>query len=1113
MSTVCRDSRITSRFHAMAIPLCLLALMLCIAFGAAQLGLPERAGADERTTPAFAPIVKDAKANAANLVLIVEFSDSPEEGFYNKSYAIPDNVYGYRTNLDYLMHDINGEAGGQAGAYSFYTYRNYLRLISKGKFEIASYFPQAYADGTHLRIRISMSAQDYINNNADSTLITQAIEQLMSARPDLDASIFDADKDGNVDNLLVIADLPKLPENISFTPHANTDPGATIVGSGDNKRTIRAITVLNGGGITSFDPSVAVHERLHTIGAADYYRGDGREGDPVSYWDIMAKGNSYSWPLAYTRERLGWVDIPEIQIGAAGTSLTLYAPGDSDDILGSKPQAAKIKLPLSTSEYFVIEYRKQGTGRDYNNPINNLDRYIGSSGLIVYRVNERYANQGNFRGNDFVYVFRPGEKSLTASTGEINRAAICTEPYTVQNTPLGTVTLNFSIGSLDPNADITKGAICYSNGDNSGLLITATGQTDNSITISVKSSPSEAKDLWRSVTNFDGSSPFTNLESPVTKTTTDGKNLYVLAEDQSVSAPHWTVYKHDGANWSSIGASSANLKSLDLAWFNGSLYTIGARINSPGIEVKRFDGSSWVTCANVANIASSTEPRLEVIGGRLYVLVSDTATLRVYELSGSTLRAYGGILSVDAPANPALIDIAGVPTIVTGSTSKSGWKTSMYCLEDGSWKETRLITGNAASTISYARMGSRTYVFVYGSMEGRLFEFDATGKLANNSLISQAEGLLAGASLNTNGEHLYLIISTANQGVIAYKLANGSATNMAQIGNKVYASSLPAQSCVVGDKLYVAIADSDSDTIAVRSHDIEASSTPTPDPPVSKQDIANATVSSIPAQTYTGRAITPQPVVTLGTKKLVAGTDYTITYANNVNVGTATITIKGMGNYTGTKTARFTIVKAQDPTPTPGPKPDPTPTPDPDPTPTPKPDPTPTPTPDPTPTPKPDPTPTPDPTPEPTPTPDPDPATPEIATTVMHRLYNPNSGEHFYTASEVERDHLVGVGWNYEGAGWTAPTQSNTPVYRLYNANAGDHHYTTSVVERDHLVSVGWNDEGIGWYSDDSQRVPLFRQYNPNAIAGSHNYTTSKEETDMLIGIGWHDEGIGWYGV
>lgn len=32
----------------------------------------------------------------------------------------------------------------------------------------------------------------------------------------------------------------------------------------------------------------------------------------------------------------------------------------------------------------------------------------------------------------------------------------------------------------------------------------------------------------------------------------------------------------------------------------------------------------------------------------------------------------------------------------------------------------------------------------------------------------------------------------------------------------------------------------------------------------------------------------------------------------------------------------------------------------------------------------------------------------------MYRLYNPNSGEHFYTADSNERDHLTGVGWVYE---------------------------------------------------------------------------------------------------
>lgn len=33
----------------------------------------------------------------------------------------------------------------------------------------------------------------------------------------------------------------------------------------------------------------------------------------------------------------------------------------------------------------------------------------------------------------------------------------------------------------------------------------------------------------------------------------------------------------------------------------------------------------------------------------------------------------------------------------------------------------------------------------------------------------------------------------------------------------------------------------------------------------------------------------------------------------------------------------------------------------------------------------------------------------------MYRLYNPNSGEHFYTASDEERWHLIDVGWNDEG--------------------------------------------------------------------------------------------------
>ena len=131
----------------------------------------------------------------------------------------------------------------------------------------------------------------------------------------------------------------------------------------------------------------------------------------------------------------------------------------------------------------------------------------------------------------------------------------------------------------------------------------------------------------------------------------------------------------------------------------------------------------------------------------------------------------------------------------------------------------------------------------------------------------------------------------------------------------------------------------------------------------------------------------------------------------------------------------------------------------------------------------------------------------------MYRLYNPASGEHFYTASAEEREDLLYSHWRYEGIGWIAPAHSTQPVYRLYNPNAGDHHYTVSQSERDALVKGGWRYEGIGWYSADQRTVPLYRQYNPNAQTGAHNYTTSTSERDQLVHAGWRDENIGWYGL
>ncbi len=73
------------------------------------------------------------------------------------------------------------------------------------------------------------------------------------------------------------------------------------------------------------------------------------------------------------------------------------------------------------------------------------------------------------------------------------------------------------------------------------------------------------------------------------------------------------------------------------------------------------------------------------------------------------------------------------------------------------------------------------------------------------------------------------------------------------------------------------------------------------------------TVEAIPAQTYTGLALMPEPVVKATVNNvlttLTKGTHYTVAWANNVNVGTntASVIVTGLDNYAGTQTVYFTI--------------------------------------------------------------------------------------------------------------------------------------------------------------------------------------------------------------
>lgn len=131
----------------------------------------------------------------------------------------------------------------------------------------------------------------------------------------------------------------------------------------------------------------------------------------------------------------------------------------------------------------------------------------------------------------------------------------------------------------------------------------------------------------------------------------------------------------------------------------------------------------------------------------------------------------------------------------------------------------------------------------------------------------------------------------------------------------------------------------------------------------------------------------------------------------------------------------------------------------------------------------------------------------------MFRLYNPNTGEHFYTAEANENNALIGLGWKPEGDAWRAPNQGE-PVYRMYNPNGvGEHHYTMDSSEVTDLERAGWINEGIRWYSDPANNQALHSLYNPNAFANNHHYTADQNEIQALQELGWVYENEKWYGV
>ena len=161
----------------------------------------------------------------------------------------------------------------------------------------------------------------------------------------------------------------------------------------------------------------------------------------------------------------------------------------------------------------------------------------------------------------------------------------------------------------------------------------------------------------------------------------------------------------------------------------------------------------------------------------------------------------------------------------------------------------------------------------------------------------------------------------------------------------------------------------------------------------------------------------------------------------------------------------------------------------------------------------------------------------DVAVIPMYRAYNPNANFHFFTSSPVQLENAVAHGYSNESSGsggfsvLADPGAQGVPLYRVYNLQSGFHYYTLNQQERDYLVSlapppasgpdtrsVGWRDEGTEGYmfatppqgnpnSPQPNVVQVYRLYNLDS--GAHMFTTDvayKNEVLRLFPHSWREE-------
>ena len=427
------------------------------------------------------PVQAEAATQVDNLVLMVNFSDDGENTF--------------QTNFNRYQEMYTGPASEQNRSVS-----RYISTISDGQVTVNTYFPQV-VNNVFQPITIQGSASAY----PDAAHGEQFVQQVITAAQNTSGLYFPPKLDsmhggGYIDNLTIIVQVDENNTSGAFgSRKADWGNNQTLLyGWHVGAYNVLPTSMLRMGSDYDQGYALASHEFLHTLGAPDLYRTAGEAGDPVGrWWDLMAGANfTASYPLAYTRRELGWMEIETLK--DSGTYTLWPAEG------ASGTRAYILKTSRSDSEFFVVEYRKKPENRQ------DYDYYIPESGLIVYRVNNAVDYHTNKEGNNYIYVFRKDTTDPAKAQEDESKATVGGQ-------------YRSSLGSSDLNANYTSDTIFYSDGSNSGIVIdNVVTKEDGSVSFDVKFPVLSADSYW-----LPKGESINGLSSPAITGDTTGNSLYL----------------------------------------------------------------------------------------------------------------------------------------------------------------------------------------------------------------------------------------------------------------------------------------------------------------------------------------------------------------------------------------------------------------------------------------------------------------------------------------------------------------------------------------------------------------------------------------------------------